>query len=140
MEPTIVTTAGLLISAISALSGAIQAYKAAREIGEDLDRDQVGKLLKEKPPSKGAALSLAEAIIDEEMLQILLGQIAAARKNIKEAYELGKYGLSERDRIIDEANQVICDALDRIKRFNNGVFPVIEGLDLYKVSRSHGCE
>jgi hypothetical protein len=136
VEP--ITTAGMLIAGISALSSVVQAYKAARDIGRDIEKEEIEKLVSLRKVSDKASKQLAK-VISSDLLDDLLGNVEREQKRLSDILTDPNSARPKKDRVADEADMEICDNLRRIKRYNGGVLPDIHGEDLYKVWQSHSC-
>jgi hypothetical protein len=47
---------------------------------------------------------------------------------------------AEQDWVAAEVDRTVCDALRRIRRYNDGLLPALEGIDLYEAWRMHRCD
>lgn len=129
---------GLVLSGVSALSNAVQAYEAARNLGKDISISEILDIFSADQSTNTEMVAL-NYLIDDEYLEVLLENIENNKKEIITVLRNPEIPEYEKDRAINEASKSICEALKRIKQFNDGVFPEVEGFDLHLIWRRHGC-
>lgn len=131
-----IQTGGLLLSAISALSSALQAYKAYAKVGESISKEEFeAKLMRPDVPEESAIA--IQDIIDEKLLKKSLKKVMDNIDKLRDSID--GTGPRDRLRIADEVDRDICFELKFIKKYNNNVLPNINNPNLYDLWIQHSC-
>ena len=131
-----IQTGSLLLSAISALSSALQAYRTYTRVGESISLEELeSKLVKPHIPEE--SVLVIRNIINEKLLKKSLKRVMDNIEMLINSIN----GTSLKDRVLiaDEVDRDICSELRFLKRYNNGTLPKISHPDLYDIWISHSC-
>lgn len=116
--------AGLVITAISALSSVIRAREAARAKNEELTPEQIDSALKVPPPDLNSSeVAVVNQVIPADLLRTIEENIEEAVERFERALKDPANSPQTRDQEEAIAKSVICSELARLRRLNDEALP-----------------
>jgi hypothetical protein len=125
------------IGSVTALSEMIKVWLETKKTSIELDkaRLEIAKIV-EAPKENNSDQNLI-TIIDPELLSELIRDIQAAMDRFAKSFNDPRYTPADIDREEERARLVVCNHLNRIRKFNGDVLP---NENLIQLSKSFRCE